>query len=152
MLLFLLVQLALFYVKRLEQLLMLMLVTATWLLRAHSIHGVLISGLLFHRTFLKRKLSRLQWMAIMLLTVGTTVSQVRISSRLLRSAFFDGFSHWSPMVRKFTLTINEYGVRINVGAMHYFKLWRTVLCFHRWKAAEKETVEAYWPHPYQDIF
>ncbi|KAG0589992.1 hypothetical protein M758_1G061100 [Ceratodon purpureus] len=45
----------------------------------HQIMGnlkIVTTGILF-RTFLKRKLSRLQWMAIMLLTIGTTVSQVK---------------------------------------------------------------------------
>lgn len=45
----------------------------------HQIMGnlkIVTTGILF-RTFLKRKLSKLQWMAIMLLTIGTTVSQVK---------------------------------------------------------------------------
>lgn len=45
----------------------------------HQIMGnlkIVTTGILF-RTFLKRKLSRLQWMAIVLLTIGTTVSQVK---------------------------------------------------------------------------
>ncbi|KAJ7564217.1 hypothetical protein O6H91_02G007600 [Diphasiastrum complanatum] len=37
---------------------------------------IVTTGILF-RTFLKRKLSNLQWMAIVLLTIGTTTSQIK---------------------------------------------------------------------------
>ncbi|URE20170.1 Nucleotide-sugar transporter [Musa troglodytarum] len=48
---------------------------------------IVTTGFLF-RFFLRRRLTTLQWMAIVLLTVGTTTSQVKVVERHLVSPFF----------------------------------------------------------------
>ncbi|CAN0925914.1 CMP-sialic acid transporter 1 [Linum grandiflorum] len=93
---------------------------------------IVTTGILF-RLFLKRKLSNLQWMAIVLLAVGTTTSQVRLTSlfgvifnmaKLIVDDFQSGFEKgpwWQRLFNGYSIT--TWLVVLNLGSTGLLVSW-----------------------------
>ncbi|CAI0441589.1 unnamed protein product [Linum tenue] len=93
---------------------------------------IVTTGILF-RLFLKRKLSNLQWMAIMLLAVGTTTSQVALlylfgvlfnMAKLIVDDFQSGFEKgpwWQRLFNGYSIT--TFLVVLNLGSTGLLVSW-----------------------------